>query len=283
MKIFLTGGTGFIGSNFINIAIKKGHDIVAIKRRNSSPRIDIVGKLTWVEGSLDNDFGAYFNKCDVLVHMAAYGVTDGTDNLDECLYWNVTATYRLCKQAYEAGIKKFIIVGSCFEYGMSGDRYDFIPTTAPLEPVTSYAASKAAATVLLQGWATEKGLYMQIMRIFHVYGEGESKTRLWPSLHKAAISGSDFEMTEGRQIRDFLHVKDAVQNLVEALKFDLITAGLPTIRNVGSGHPQSVLEFCNYWWKKWKATGRIKPGVLGYRNNEIMRFVPDIRKINERN
>jgi nucleoside-diphosphate-sugar epimerase len=278
MKIFITGGTGFIGSNFINTAIKNGHDIIAIKRHASSPRVRIVGNPIWIEGDLDGDFRTHLNKCDVLVHMAAYGVIDGADNFDDCLYWNVIATYKLCKQAYESGIKKFLIIGSCFEYGMSGDRYDFIPATAPLEPVTSYAASKAAAGVLLQGWAAEREVHMQVMRIFHVYGEGESETRLWPSLHKAAISGLDFEMTEGKQIRDFMHVKDVVQTLVDALRFDSTIAGRPIVQNIGSGHPQSVLEFCNYWWKKWKAPGKIKPGALNYRNHETMRFVPEIKK-----
>ena len=276
MEIFLTGGTGFIGSHFINAAIRDGHEVVAIRRKCSSPRIKIMGKPMWVEGNLDDDFMEYLNKCDVLVHLAAHGVVNGKDDLDECLYWNVTATYALCKQAYEAGISKFIIGGSCFEYGMSGEQYNFIPVTAPLEPVTSYAASKAAASVLLYGWAVEKKFYMQIMRIFHVFGEGEAETRLWPSLHKAAIAGDDFEMTKGEQVRDFINVNDVVQHLVAALQFDSIIAGRPKVHNVGSGFPQSVLEFCSFWWKKWEARGNLKPGSLPYQKNEVMRFVPEV-------
>ena len=91
-----------------------------------------------------------------------------------------------------AGIKIFLVAGSCFEYGLSSIHYETIPTTAKLEPTNSYAASKAAASISLQQWAREYDLNLEILRVFHVYGEGELEKRLWPSLKKAAIDGKDF-------------------------------------------------------------------------------------------
>jgi nucleoside-diphosphate-sugar epimerase len=278
LKLFITGGSGFIGSNFINAAIKSKHNIVAIKRKDSLPRVKIDKDVVWLEGGLDGDYKKYLSECDVFVHIAAYGVVNGANDTNNCMLWNVIATYELCKQAHEAGITKFIIVGSCFEYGISGEEYDFIPVTAPLKPSTSYAASKAAASILLYGWAVESKLQMQILRVFHVYGEGEDGSRLWPSLYEAAINGRDFKMTKGEQIRDFINVKDVVQKMINNLQFNSIKVGLPIIQNIGSGHPQSVLDFCTYWWKVWDATGDLKPGALDYRDNEVMRFVPKIEK-----
>jgi len=276
MKIFLTGGTGFIGSNFISKAIENGHEIIAVKRSNSVPRIDLENQPTWVLGDLEGDYRPYLKKCDIFIHLAAYGVIDNSDNLDECLRWNVIATYNLCKQAHESGVNKFVIFGSCFEYGRAGERYDFIPTTAPLEPVTAYAASKASASVLLSGWAAENNVYMKILRVFHVFGNGESSNRLWPSLYDAAISGSDFDMTKGEQVRDFINVKEVASDLINELDFSSIEKGLPTIKNVGSGQPKSVYDFCTYWWNKWNAAGKLNVGVLPYRKNEVMRFVPKV-------
>ena len=280
MKIFLTGGTGFIGSNFIRKATDDGHSIIAIRRKKSTPKVNLISQPTWVEGDLESDFSAYLKNCDIFVHMASYGVLDKGGDLDEYLRWNVVATYNLCKQAYNSGIKKFIILGSCFEYGRAGERFDYIPTTAPLEPSTNYASSKAAASVLLYGWAVKKNVYMNIIRIFQVYGKGENNNRLWPSLRHAALNGRDFKMTKGEQIRDFILVDDVVSDIIQSLSFDKSISGSPKINNIGSGKPLSVHQFCSYWWKKWNAKGELIIGALPYRKDEVMRYVPEIDKKN---
>jgi len=276
MKIFVTGATGFIGAYFVNLAHESGYDVVALRRPGSKPRVELLREPCWVDGLIDEDLRIHFKDCEVFVHLAAYGVVNNSTDWDGCLYWNVLSAFNICKQAYEVGIRKFLIAGSCFEYGKSGEMYQFIPVDAPLEPTDGYAASKAAASVLLQGWATAHNLQLQIMRIFHVYGEGEADSRLWPSLRRAAITGSDFEMTYGEQVRDFIGVKEAARQLVNALSFNEVLAGVPRIKHVGSGHPQSVLDFASYWWAEWGATGALKPGAKAYRNNEVMRFVPQI-------
>ena len=276
MKIFVTGATGFIGAHFVNFAHEAGYEVVALRRPGSKPRLELFREPCWVDGLLDDDIKMHFENCDVFVHLAAYGVVSNSNDWGGCLYWNVLSTFEMCNQAYEAGIRKFLIAGSCFEYGRSGERYQFIPVDAPLEPTNGYAASKAAASVMLHGWAIENNLHLQIMRIFHVYGEGEADSRLWPSLRRAAITGCDFEMTAGEQVRDFIYVKEASRQLVKALSFNGIVAGEPKIKHIGSGHPQTVLDFSSYWWAEWKAKGVLRPGVIAYRNNEVMRFVPQI-------
>jgi nucleoside-diphosphate-sugar epimerase len=74
------------------------------------------------------------------------------DSLEACLYWNLNASLKLFNQAHHAGISKFLVAGSCFEYGKSGERYEYIPVDAPLEPTKTYQISKAAASVALSGW-----------------------------------------------------------------------------------------------------------------------------------
>jgi UDP-glucose 4-epimerase len=53
-------------------------------------------------------------------------------------------------------------------------------------------------------------------------------------------------------------------------------ATIPLVANIGTGHPQTILEFCQHWWKKWGATGNLLPGALPYRDNEVMRYVPEV-------
>lgn len=274
MKIFLTGGTGFIGSHFINDAHKDGHEMVVLKRISSQPRIEISKDPVWITGQLDRNFKREFDGCDVLVHLAAHSTNEPYDTLENCLYWNLTASLKLIRQAIASGVNKFVIAGSCFEYGQSGERYDYIPTDAPLEPTSSYSVSKAAATLALRQLCIEYSIQLQFLRIFQVFGEGENKNRLWPSLRKAALAGEDFPMTKGEQIRDFIPVSDVSKKFVGALSFTDIEPGLPKTVNVGSGNPQTILNFSEFWWKKWKAKGKLLPGALPYRDNEVMRFVP---------
>ena len=116
---------------------------------------------------------------------------------------NLNAVLELLLNDRISGVKYFIIAGSCFEYGKSGNRYSYIPTDAPLEPSNSYATSKALASIAIRQWAEEHRVALEILRVFHVYGEGELFTRFWPSLRSAALEGRDFPMTNGEQLRDF--------------------------------------------------------------------------------
>ena len=276
MKIFVTGASGFIGSNFIEIANKKGIDIVGLKRKNSQPRIDLSFEPNWVIGSLDDDFTKELKETDVLVHFASHSPNVPYDSLENCIYWNVLKTLKFFNRALEAGVENFLVAGSSFEYGSSAINYDKIPPDAPLNPIESYPISKALASIALKGWAIKNNVKLIINRIFNVYGEGELSTRLWPSLKKAALNDKNFEMTAGKQIRDFINVKDLSKIFVKDLDFSKLKNGEPLIKNVGSGNALSVLEFSKLWWKKWDAKGNLLVGDISYRKNEVMKYIPKL-------
>jgi len=279
MKIFVTGGTGFIGSNFLNKVISEGHEVIALKRSKSSqPRVELVQEPIWITRQLDELLVEDFTGVDVIVHFAAHSMTPPYDTLENCIQWNVVAPISAFKKAIEAGVKKFIVAGSCFEYGLSGENYEFIPPDAPLVPTLTYAVSKASASMAFVQLALEKNIQLSIQRIFHVFGPGESDNRLWPSLKLAAQNGKDFPMTEGDQLRDFIHVDKVVQRFYELCCDKEIPFGSPLIENLGSGRSQSVLEFSQFWWNKWDATGKLLIGEMPYREGEVMRYVPAIVK-----
>lgn len=272
------GGTGFIGSHFLNAAFRAGHEVIALRRPDSKPRVPLLQEPQWVEGELDGKYAASMEGCEVLVHFAAHTPNPPYDTLERCLYWNLTASLSSFNRAADVRITKFLVAGSCFEYGRSGERYDFIPVDAPLEPTMTYPTSKAAASIAFHGWAVERNLYLQILRIFQVFGEGELETRLWPSLRRAALAREDYPMTPGGQVRDFISVDEVAAAFIKALKFDGVEPGKPLFKNVGTGKPQTVLEFAQYWWKHWGAKGTLKPGAIPYRDNEVMRFVPEVQE-----
>lgn len=274
MKIFVTGASGFIGSNFIEIANKKGIDIVGLKRKNSQPKIDLSFDPNWVIGSLEDDFTKELEKTDVLVHFASHSPNVPYDSLEKCIYWNVVSSLKFFNIALNAGVKNFLVAGSSFEYGTSATKFDKIPVNAPLTPIESYPISKALASIALNGWAIKNGVKLTINRIFNVFGQGELPTRLWPSLKEAAYKGDNFEMTGGEQLRDFINVKDLCKIFLNDLDFSKQKNGEPIIKNVGSGNAMSVLEFSEFWWKKWGAKGKLLPGRIPYRENEIMKLIP---------
>jgi nucleoside-diphosphate-sugar epimerase len=279
MKIFTTGGTGFIGSNFINQAHAAGHEIVALRRTpESTPRVPLAKEPQWLDKPMDALEPADFDACDALVHLAAHSANVPYDTLENCIEQNVLKPLAMMRSAVAAGLNHFIVAGTCFEYGNAGERYEFIPTDAPLEPTGSYPASKAAASIAFHSFACDNQIKLLILRIFQVYGEGEPGSRFWPSLRKAALAGEDFPMSAGLQVRDFVDVGQVAAAFVRSVARSDLLLGRPLIEHVGSGRPQALIDFARAEWMRFGARGKLLPGSIPIRNNEVMRFVPNIHR-----
>ena len=276
MRIFLTGGTGFVGSHLLKGLLEIPDVYVRALARSSlsTTKIPISNKPEWLYKTYSEVNSEDFNDIDILIHLAAHSANIPYDSLQNCLYWNLTKPLEMFQKAYDSGVRKFFVAGTCFEYGLSGLRYDFIPPTAPLEPTLTYPASKAAASISFVQWFKEKNISFILGRIFQVYGPGESQNRLWPSLIKAAKDGRDFPMTAGEQLRDFIHVEELAKQLINNINQLDDTDNLTIIKNLGSGNVQSILDFSQNIWSESRATGNLLVGKLPYRDGEVMRYVP---------
>ena len=276
MNVFVTGGTGFIGGHFLKQALYARHQVFALRRAGSETRIPLPQEPNWLEGRLDGNLSETLGQCESFVHLAAAGVNLQKANWDKLFEVNVQQSLSLWRQAAKAGVKRFVICGSCFEYGKSGERFDFIPVDAPLEPANAYAASKAAATMTALALTVVENIELIVLRPFHVFGEGEEETRFWPSLRKAALGGTDFPMTSGEQVRDFVPAEKVAEVLVAALLRTDLCPGVPKIENLGTGKTQTLRAFAESWWQHWNAKGQLKIGVIPYRPHEVMRYVPKL-------
>lgn len=275
MKLLVTGATGFVGSHVVARALAAGHEVLAQRRPGSRPRIEFERQPRWLQLPLDAPFPAeVLAGVDVLVHLAAHTPNPPYDSFERCLYWNVSAALGLAEQALAAGVRRYLVAGSCFEYGPGAARYEHIPVDAPLEPTLSYPASKAAASLAFSAFARRHGVQLQILRLFQVYGAGEQASRLWPALRAAARDGRDFEMSPGEQVRDFVEVGEVARQFVEALSFDGVAPGAPCVRHVASGRAQTLADFARHWWQAFGARGELRIGALPYRDGEMMRLTP---------
>jgi len=270
MKLFVTGSTGFVGSHVVREALAAGHEVRALRRPGRRPRIALEREPAWIDGPLDADHSAALGGVDVLIHLAAHTPNPPYDTLARCLQWNVVAPIALAEQAFAAGVRCFLVAGSCFEYGRASRREPSVGPDTPLEPDLSYPTSKAAASVAFEGFAREKGVSLKLLRLFQVFGEGEQETRLWPSMRRAALEGRDFPMSAGEQLREFTPVEFVARRFVDALDFSDVVPGEPAVQHVATDEPRTLLAFAQEWWARWGATGRLLPGAVAYRPNEIM-------------
>ena len=277
MKIFVTGGTGFLGGHFLNKAHAAGHRIAAVRRPGSQPRVTLAHEPTWLEGELDADWTGELSQCRILVHFADAGMVPGKAGWPELLDVNLSKSLRLWQQAAAAGVKRLVICGCGCEYGRAGERVDYIKTDTPLEPLDPHAASKAAASIAALALAVEKQIEVIVFRPFEVFGDGQPETAFWATLKKAAVAGNDFSMTPGEQIRDFVSAEKVAEIFVAAAVRTDLKAGEPKIENVGSGRPQTLRSFAEHWWTVLGAKGRLKVGVRTARPDEVKRFVPAVR------
>ncbi len=274
MKLFVTGATGFIGSHFLNAALAAGHDVIALRRPHSQPRVPLLREPQWLEKRLADIVFADVAGCEALVHLAAQGVTPQPATWDDCFRVNVVETLHLVEMATHAGLHRVVVSGSYAEYGRAGLRFDPIPPDAPLEPTDPYAASKAASSIALAALSRVKKIELVYYRLFSVFGDGQCEGNFWPQLRRAALDGKDFPMTAGTQVRDFIPVEAVAVKLLAACTRTDVKQGQPLVLNLASGKPVSLRAFAETWWKLFEAKGQLLPGAVPTRPNEVERYVP---------
>jgi UDP-glucose 4-epimerase len=272
LNILVTGGTGFIGGNFIN-AVPDGVGITATRRSGSVCKVKLIRDVHWLQKGIDELDSEDLVGIDALVHFASVGVSPQKATWEELYHWNVSCSLSLVQAAAKAGVGRIIAAGSFIEYGLSADRYEHIPPTAALLPTTPYASSKAAAFEMVHAFCINAKIPLFYNRIFSAYGQGQFGGNFWPSLRDAALNGEDFPMSAGEQIRDFISVDDVATAFVNDLTSEVQNDLNPQVKNICSGQGISVLDFAKRCWSDWGARGKLLPGVMPSRGNEPVRFV----------
>lgn len=247
--ILVTGGCGFIGSNFIRHMLS-----------TSSARILNLDKLTYA-GNLENlksiegDERYSFVRGDIADRQLVAGVFDrGIDAVvnfaaeshvdrsiidpDAFVQTNIYGAYCLLEEARKRGVRKFLQVSTDEVYGSLGKTGKFTEETH-LAPNSPYSASKASADLLAMSYHTTFGLPVVITRCSNNYGPYQFPEKLIPLLISNALVGLDLPIYgDGSNVRDWIHVEDHCAAITLALD-----KGLPgSVYNVGAENERTNME-----------------------------------------
>lgn len=236
-RILLTGSTGFVGRQVLAHIAKEDVQITLVVRGNKQevtkkyPGVDNVIITPDLFLETDRWWSRILQDIDTVIHIAWYTVPEkylySFKNID-CLQ----GTLSMAKGAAQAGVKRFIGIGTCFEYEFSNN---VLTIETPLKPLTLYASAKAAAYLALEHYLASQGIAFAWCRLFYLYGEAEDSRRLVPYLRAKLSAGEMAEMTSGKQIRDYMDVSE-VGRLISEITFS--TAKGPI--NICSGIPITV-------------------------------------------
>jgi nucleoside-diphosphate-sugar epimerase len=181
-------------------------------------------------------------KPSVTFNLAGYGVDPA--ERDEALAYRINADLvrQVCATLARSadtgwGGQDLVHVGSALEYGIATG--NLAEDTPPI-PTTLYGRSKLAGTEVLTRGCEAHGLNCLTARLFTVYGPGEHRGRLLPSLLLAARTGERIQLTDGRHKRDFTYVEDVAEGL---LRLGLTPTESGEIVNLATGHLTSVRCF----------------------------------------
>jgi len=212
----------------------------------------------------------------VVFHLAAVGMSEPFISPPLAVRVNVQGTLHLLEAARRCAVQRFVHSGTAYEYGDAAS--DDAPNKEVLDPVNTYAASKAAARAFVRLYTRVYGLPTVIVRLFAVYGPGQPPKTLISSAVRAALENRDFPMTPGEQMRDFVFVSDVVEGYLRAA----VTAGADgVIFDMGTGQARTIREVVTRLFELAGSQARPLIGALPYRPRETMKQVADTRLARE--
>jgi len=255
MKLFVTGANGYIGRNFIKKASLKGLKIFALTRKKKNKKIK---NVKWLVGSLESNWKE-LKQTDVLIHLAAVGGYSRFSSFEECYNFNVLKSRHLLDNSINNGCNKMLIISSKKEKKIKSLKINKkLIKSYEKKPDYIYALTKAMFSKICLNYSKEnKNLKLRIIRLYHVYGRDEKKTRLWPALIHAAKNNKDFKMTPGNQKTDFNYIDDVINSLIEATNFSKKNKKFPQVWDMCSGKTMSVKKFAQIIWNKINPKSKI--------------------------
>jgi dTDP-glucose 4,6-dehydratase len=229
MKLFVTGGAGFLGSNFIRLALSldKGHAVVNFDKLTYAGNLSNLNNVTgnanykFTKGDICDAVAteSAMAGCDAVVHFAAESHVDRSiSQPGDAIRTNVTGTFVLLQAARKLQIERFVHISSDEVYGdiRQGSYSD---ENFPLIPSSPYSASKAAADLVVLSFARTYSFPALITRCSNNYGPHQFTEKFLPLMIVRALAGKPLPIYgDGLQQRNWLHVEDNCRAVLAVLE-----------------------------------------------------------------
>ena len=246
----VTGGAGFIGKHLVAKLLRDQHQIIIFDNFSSSSKNDITYLLEDGVSLVTGDILDYdlllksMSSCDFVIHLAAQtsisqSIADPKTTADII----VDGTVNVLKSCVKTNVKNIIFSSSAAVYGNSLDA--LISEKSHLNPLSSYGASKLVAEYNLQTFSKLFDLNSISLRLFNVYGNGQSsEAGVVRKFLKNISKDVPLEIFgDGMQTRDFVHISDVIEAFYCAIRN--IEAKRGEVYNIGSGSATSINELAS--------------------------------------
>ncbi|MGA8555523.1 MAG: dTDP-glucose 4,6-dehydratase [Candidatus Acidiferrales bacterium] len=267
MKIFVSGGAGFIGSNFIRhaLGLEAGYSLVNFDKLTYAGNLANLESVadhpgySFVKGDICDPVvvEAAMSGCDTVVHFAA------ESHVDRSIYepapviqTNVTGTFILLQVARKLSIRRFVHVSTDEVYGDMPPGA-FADENSALQPSSPYSASKASSDLIVRSYVRTFNFPALITRASNNYGPFQFPEKFLPLMITNALDGKPLPIYgDGKQERDWLHVEDHCSGILAVLERGRIgevynIGGLDVVENLtmarrllrATGRPESLLSY----------------------------------------
>lgn len=256
MKIFVTGGAGYIGSVCAEALLQRGDEVTIFDNLTEGHRTAMDSRATFIQGDLSDpksiSLAIATSRPDAVMHFAANAqVAESMENPYKYFHNNVCGGLNLLNAMVEHCVKRLVFSSTCATFG-TPDRVP-IDESVPQVPVNPYGESKLMFEKILRWFDQIHGIQFAALRYFNVAGATERlgehhrvESHLIPSVLRVALGqrthaeifGTDHPTPDGTCIRDYIHVLDLAEAHILALEisksdfFNLGTGGGTSVKEV---------------------------------------------------
>jgi len=222
MKILVTGGAGFIGSNLVQRLVNDGHEVIVLDNLLRGNKIDhdVFRKITFLNNDIRDQLAVEkaSKGCEAVFHLAAIlGVDIVADNPVETMDVETIGMRNVVNASLNNGVRKILYASTSGIYGHSAIERS-VDEKIMVDPRTSYAMAKRYNEIYLSALNEEKGIQSIALRFFNVYGHNQDNRMVIPRFFEQALKGDPITVfSKGLQTRDFTFIDDTIESCVRLM------------------------------------------------------------------
>lgn len=274
MRVAVSGASGFIGHYVLRELQSRGFTTIALTRSatHHPPQSKVSSWVVMDIADPPSDPFIVMGSPDALIHLAWRGLPNYQSS--HHLEVELPAQLAFLTSCVRGGLKRLVVAGTCYEYGLASGELE---EEAPTHPCTQYGLAKDILRKALFDLCTQYDFDLAWLRLFYLYGDGQSEKSIYHMLRAAIDHGAKtFDMSGGEQLRDFLPAHEAARLIVEIAQRENVSG----VFNVCSGKPIAVRDLVQSWIAASGAKITMNLGRLPYSPNEPMAFWGKREKLN---